>query len=156
MKMIPWLVVATACSGVTMALGSIKYLQYLEARSFFEDLPTPVTTISAAVAKSDSWDSIRIIGGSVRSPKHLIVSAEISARIVSLPFQSGQLVPEGATMLALFGDDLRAQREALIAELELITIQLRRNQALKEQSLIALDELDVLYSRMIWKMLQIS
>ncbi len=146
--MIPWLVVATACSGVTVALGSIKYLQYLETMSFLEDFPTPVTTISAAMAKSDSWHAHRIIGGSVRSPKHLIVSAEISARIVSLPFQSGQLVPEGATMLALFGDDLRAQREALLAELELTTIQLRRNQTLKEQSLIALDELDVLHSRL--------
>ena len=50
-------------------------------------------------------------------------------------------------MLKLFDEDLKAQRDALVADLNLVKVQLERVQKLKQQSLASQDQLDTLLAR---------
>ena len=89
-------------------------------------------------------------------PEHLVISAEMAGRVVELPYQSGEVVPEGAAVLVLFDDDLEAQREALEADLNLVSTQLERNRTLEADALISQDQLDVLKARSLSLKAQIA
>ena len=85
-----------------------------------ESFPPPAEAITVAEAQADTWVPTRLLSGTVRSPDHLVISAETAGRIVELPFLSGEVVPEGAAILVLFDDDLEAQREAMPTKTEMI------------------------------------
>ena len=147
MKAVPWLIAAAGCATVSGVLGGVKYLQYKEAMALMESFPPPFNAISVVEAKKDFWQPTRILGGSVRSPEHLVVSAETSGRIVELPFPSGEIVPKGATILSLFEDDIEAQRKSLVAEAKLVAVQLRRNRTLEANSMVSQDQVDTLNAK---------
>ena len=58
--------------------------------------------------------------------------------------------------MVLFDDDLEAQREALEADLNLVSTQLERNRTLEADSLISQDQLDVLKARSLSLKAQIA
>ena len=151
-----WLITGTACMLVTAALAGIKFLQISEAMALLESFPPPSESITVAQAEADTWEPTRLLSGTVRSPEHLVISAEIAGRVVELPYQSGEVVPEGAAVLVLFDDDLEAQREALEADLNLVSTQLERNRTLEADALISQDQLDVLKARSLSLKAQIA
>ena len=144
MKWRAWLVTGTFCLTVTAVLAGVKYSQIAQAMAFMESFPPPSETITISQARSDSWAPTRLLSGTVRSPEHLVIATEIPGRVVELPFASGDTVPKGAAILVLFNDDLEAQRTALQADLNLVNTQLRRNQTLEADALVAQDQLDTL------------
>lgn len=147
MKLKPWFVTAAGCLGVTAVLASVKYLQIAEAMAFMESFPPPSETITITEARADTWAPTRLLNGTVRSPEHLVVSAETAGRIVELPYASGAEVPAGKAVLVLFNDDVVAQRDALEADLKLVQTQLKRNQTLEADALISEDQMDALRAR---------
>ena len=151
-----WLITGTACVLVTAALAGIKFLQISEAMALMESFPPPSESITVAQAEADTWEPTRLLSGTVRSPEHLVISAEMAGRVVELPYQSGEVVPEGAAVLVLFDDDLEAQREALEADLNLVSTQLERNRTLEADALISQDQLDVLKARSLSLKAQIA
>ena len=112
-----------------------------------ESFPPPYETITLASAVAEDWQPTRLLSGTVQSPQYLVISAEAPGRIVGLPYQSGDAVPMGEKILMLFDDDVRAERDALNSDLELVKAQLLRNLTLEAESLVSQNELDILRAR---------
>jgi len=152
----PWIFTAIICLSVTAALSGIKFLQISKAMAFMESFPPPSESITVTAVRADVWEPTRLLSGTVRSPEHLVISAEMAGRLVELPYQSGDVVPEGEPILVLFDDDLEAQRAALEADLALVNTQLQRNRTLEADSLVSQDQLDVLKARSLSLTAQIA
>jgi len=151
-----WLVTGAVCLGVTATLTSIKFAQISKAMAFMESFPPPSEAITVAEVQPGQWEPTRLLSGTVRSPEHLVISAESPGRVVELPFKSGEVVPEGSAVLVLFDDDLEAQQEALRADLNLIDTQLDRNRTLEADALVSQDQLDTLSARSLSLKAQIA
>ena len=151
-----WLVTGAVCLGVTATLTSIKFAQISKAMAFMESFPPPSEAITVAEVQPGQWEPTRLLSGTVRSPEHLVISAESPGRVVELPFKSGEVVPEGSAVLVLFDDDLEAQQEALRADLNLINTQLDRNRTLEADALVSQDQLDTLSARSLSLKAQIA
>jgi membrane fusion protein (multidrug efflux system) len=109
--------------------------------------PPAYETVTAVQAGSEAWTPIRRLTGTVRAPEFVEIAAEASGRVTRLPHAAGDIVPEGDVILALFDEDLKAQREALDADLTLVHLQLERIERLKQESLASQDQLDTLLAR---------
>ena len=156
MKVGSWFLTGIACTVVTAILAGVKFLQISDAMALMESFPPPSESVTVAQAQADTWEPTRLLSGTVRSPEHLVISAEMAGRVVELPFESGEVVPEGAAVLVLFDDDLEAQRTALQADLNLVDTQLERNRTLEADSLISQDQLDTLKARSLSLKAQIA
>jgi len=109
--------------------------------------PPAYETVTAVRAGSESWVPIRRLTGTVRAPEFVEIAADGAGRVMALPHAAGDIVPEGEVILALFDEDLKAQRAALDADLTLVHLQLDRIERLQEQSLASQDQLDTLLAR---------
>jgi len=156
MRKHPWILTIIVCLSVTAALSGIKFLQISKAMAFMESFPPPSESITVATVRADIWQPTRLLSGTVRSPEHLVISAEMAGRVVELPYQSGDVVPEGEAILVLFDDDLEAQRTALEADLSLVDMQLQRNRTLEADALVSQDQLDTLKARSLSLKAQIA
>ena len=156
MRIHPWFLTAVVCISVTATLSGIKFFQISKALAFMESFPPPSESVTVANARADTWKPTRLLSGTVRSPEHLVISAEMAGRVVELPYRSGDVVPEGEPILVLFDDDLEAQRVALEADLSLVDTQLKRNRTLEADALISQDQLDTLTARSLSLRAQIA
>ncbi len=147
MRVIPWLLTALVCLGVTSGLAAIKYQQITDAMAMAESFPPPYSAITAGKLSQAVWTPVRKLTGTVRAPQFIEVAAEATGRVVELPVAPGAVVEKGDVIFRLFDEDLKAQAEALTADLELITLQIERVKRLKSQSLASQDQLDTLLSR---------
>lgn len=147
MRIVPWAITVTVCFVVTGALAGIKYLQISEAMAMAENFPPPYAVVTAETVSTKPWTPVRQLTGTVRAPQFIQVAAEATGRVVELPVGAGDVVEEGQIIVQLFDADLRAQRNALLADLHLIEVQLERIQRLKQQSLASQDQLDTLLAR---------
>ncbi len=152
----PWLITASVCLLISASLVGIKFMQISQAMAFMESFPPPYETVTVASARSDEWQPTRLLTGTVQSPEYLVISAETPGRIMQLPHRSGETVPAGAEVLVLFDDDVEAQRDALLADLNLVETQLSRNLTLEADSLVSQDQLDILKARKLSLRAQIS
>ena len=143
----PWVITISACLVITFSLTGIKFFQISKAVALMESFPPPYETITLASAVAEDWQPTRLLSGTVQSPQYLVISAEAPGRIVGLPYQSGDAVPMGEKILMLFDDDVRAERDALNADLELVKAQLLRNLTLEAESLVSQNEVDILRAR---------
>jgi len=147
MRIFPWLITITVCFSVTGALGGIKYLQISEAMAMAESFPPPYSVVTSTGAEQTQWTPVRRLTGTVRAPEFVEIAAEATGRIVELAVTAGGEVAQGDVILQLFDEDLKAQRDALNADLNLVKVQLERTQKLKKQSLASQDQLDILLAR---------
>lgn len=147
MRIVPWLVTLVVCSAVTAALAGVKYRQISSAMEMAESYPPPYSVVTAQAAQQVEWTPVRRLTGNVRAPYFVEIAAEATGRVVELPFTAGEVVTQGDVILRLFDEDLKAQRAALTADLDLVQVQLARVQKLKKQSLASQDQLDTLLAR---------
>ncbi len=147
MRIFPWLAAVLVCFTVTAGLAGIKYLQISQAMAMAASFPPPYSVVTAAKAQTVEWTPVRRLTGTVRAPEFVAIAAEATGRIVELPAAPGAVVEKDAVLLRLFDEDLKAQREALEADLNLVKVQLERIQKLKKESLASQDQLDTLLAR---------
>ena len=147
MRIVPWLLTVLICFSVTAGLAGIKYLQISAAMAMAESFPPPFAAITAHTATKSQWTPVRRLTGSVRAPEFVSMTAEATGRVVALPVAAGAVVQEGDVVFQLFDEDLKAQRTALLADLDLVKVQLKRVQKLKQDSLASQDQLDTLLAR---------
>jgi membrane fusion protein (multidrug efflux system) len=147
MRIIPWFITVFLCVTVTAALAGIKYRQIAAGMAMAESMPPNFETITQTPLQVTQWTPIRRLTGSVRAPEYVQISAEAPGRVVALPFAAGEEVPAGAIIVQLFDEDLKAQRDALKADQALVALQIKRTEALKQQSLASQDQLDTLLAR---------
>lgn len=117
MRIVPWAITVGICFVVTGTLAGIKYLQISEAMAMAENFPPPYAVVTAELVEQKQWTPVRQLTGTVRAPQFVQVAAEATGRVVELPVSAGHVVEKGQIMLRLFDEDLRAQRDALVAEI---------------------------------------
>lgn len=147
MRVVPWIVTTLACFTVAGGLAGIKYFQISSAMAMAENFPPPYSVVTGVTAEQNVWTPVRRLTGSVRAPEFIEVAAEATGRVIELPVAPGDVVAAGDIVLRLFDEDLKSQRDALNADLNLVGLQLKRVQALKKQSLASQDQLDTLLAR---------
>ena len=147
MRIISWLITLVVCLAVTGGLAGFKYFQIAEAKALAESFPPPFSVVTTASAQQDEWTAIRRLTGTVRAPQFVEVAAEATGRVVELPSEAGAVVQEGEVLLRLFDDDLKAQRAAFEADLNLVNLQLKRTRELKKDAMASQDQLDTLEAR---------
>lgn len=147
MRIVPWLLTVVVCCAVTAGLAGIKYLQISSAMAMAESFPPTYAVVTAQTAQQSDWTPTRRLTGSVRAPEFVEISAEATGRLTNLPVASGDIVQKGDVIFKLFDEDLDAQRDALEADLGLVSVQLTRIEKLQQQSLASQDQLDTLLAR---------
>lgn len=147
MRIVPWLITGFGCIGVTAALAGIKYTQIQSAMAMAASFPPPSQVVASTLVEAKEWTPIRRLTGSVRAPQFVTIAAEASGRIVALPHTAGDEVSADDVLLQLFDADLKAQRDAISADLQLADTQLQRLRTLKRDALASQDQLDTLLAR---------
>lgn len=147
MRIIPWLLTTAVCLLVTAGLAGIKYIQISSAMAMAENFPPPYSVVTAEHVQQVPWTPVRRLTASVRAPEFVQIAAEATGRVVELPAAAGDVVQAGDVVIRLFDEDLKAQREALQADLDLVQLQLKRIEKLKKESLASQDQLDTLLAR---------
>ena len=147
MRSLSWIVTFTVCAVVAGLLGGIKYFQVSAAMAMAAEFPPPYSVVATANVVETQWTPVRRLTGTVRAPNFINVTAEATGKIVALPIAAGEIANKGEILLQLFNEDLKAQRVALEADLNLVLTQLERVESLMERSLASQDQLDTLVAR---------
>ncbi|HKU93653.1 MAG TPA: efflux RND transporter periplasmic adaptor subunit [Vineibacter sp.] len=88
-----------------------------------------IAVVAQPVAAETLPQSLEAIG-SLQSVQEVMLSAEVSGRIVSLLFEAGNTVAAGAPLVQLYDAPERADRAAAAARLQLADVQYKRAQSL--------------------------
>ncbi|TWT09675.1 efflux RND transporter periplasmic adaptor subunit [Reyranella sp. CPCC 100927] len=89
----------------------------------------PIEVVAQAVTPETLPQFLEAIG-SLQSVQEVMLSAEVSGRIVSIRFEAGSTVASGAPLLQLYDAPERADRAAAAARLQLADLQYKRAAAL--------------------------
>ncbi|MCL4790649.1 MAG: efflux RND transporter periplasmic adaptor subunit [Gammaproteobacteria bacterium] len=103
--------------------------------------PPPVT-VSATTATTESWTPTIAAVGSLRASRGVDVTAQVAGQIISLDFESGDVVAAGELLARQYAADEEAQLAGLAADRRLAEINLRRAHELAKQKLIAAFDVD--------------
>ena len=147
MRIISWLITLLVCLAVTGGLAGLKYRQVTDAMAMAASFPPPYSVVTSASAQQQEWTAVRRLTGTVRTPEFVELTAEATGRIITLGAPAGAIVAKDDIIVQLFDEDLRAQKEALSADLNLVKLQLKRTQQLRSEGMASQDQLDTLEAR---------
>ncbi len=147
MRIISWLITLLVCLLVTGGLAGFKYRQVTDAMAMAASFPPPYSVVTSTSAQQQEWTAVRRLTGTVRAPEFVELTAEATGRIVTLGAPAGAIVAKDDVIVQLFDEDLRAQQEALSADLNLVKLQLKRTRQLRNEGMASQDQLDTLEAR---------
>jgi membrane fusion protein (multidrug efflux system) len=147
MRILSWLITLLVCLTVTGGLAGFKYRQISEAMAMAASFPPPYSVVTATSVEQQEWTAVRRLTGTVRAPQFVELTAEATGRIINLAAAAGTVVAKGDVIVQLFDDDLKAQQEALSADLSLVELQLKRTRQLRNDGMASQDQLDTLEAR---------
>ena len=147
MRIISWLITLLVCLAVTGGLAGLKYRQVTDDMAMAASFPPPYSVVTSASAQQQEWTAVRRLTGTVRTPEFVELTAEATGRIITLGASAGAIVEKDDVIVQLFDEDLRAQQEALSADLNLVKLQLKRTQQLRSEGMASQDQLDTLEAR---------
>ncbi|MEO1007201.1 MAG: efflux RND transporter periplasmic adaptor subunit [Planctomycetota bacterium] len=145
--MVKWLiavvVVLLLLGGVgVLAIGQLGGPGAIQAR--FQPTDNATEVIIETVSRGDLLRTVNA-PGSVEPSSRVQISAEVSARIVALPFEEGQTVRAGDIVCRLDAEDLQARLDAAQSRLRSQQAQLRGAEAELELSLLEMGRVQELY-----------
>lgn len=127
---------------VVGVLGGIKGLQInrmIAQGSQFVPPPEPVTT---APVISESWESLLTSVGSLEAVEGITVSAELSGKVVRIPFEAGSRVRAGEILLQQDTTSEAAQLRAAEAAVALKRLEIERSRALLAKKAVSKAQYD--------------
>ncbi len=123
-------------------LFGYKYRQgQLQAKAMASQLPPPVT-VSAGVAREESWQPALRTTGSLAAVQGVEVSSELAGLVAQITFESGDAVRAGAPLVHLNVETDEAQLRSQAAATELARQTLARARLLRESNVNAQADLD--------------
>lgn len=133
------LVVAVVIIG---ALGAIKLTQFKTMMAAGEAMTMPPTTVNAAVAKGESWESVFESVGTLVAVNGITLTSEVAGTVEKILFQPGQSVDEGKLLVQLESSIEKASLDQAKAQLELSQKDADRTRELFRKKAIAQSDLD--------------
>ena len=123
-------------------LGGIKSLQIVRMiAQGSQSVPTP-ETVTTTVVHTDSWESRLTAVGSLAAVQGVMVTAELTGKVVRIAFEPGTKVNAGDLLLQQDTSSEAAQLRAVEANVVLAKLNLERLKKLLEQRTIAQSQYD--------------
>ncbi len=137
-----WLWLLLICVLLIVCLLYIKYLQISKAIAFAESFPERSESVTAIVLEPIVWNKMYRTIGEVKAAQFVELRNEVDGVIADLGFTGGSAVDKGQTLLRLDSSEEQSQRRALLAQLELAEIQLKRLTELRTKKLASKNDYD--------------
>jgi len=122
-------------------IGGIKVLQIERMTAQARQSPPPEIVTSAVVHK-ETWESLLTAVGSLQAVQGVMVTAELTGKVVNIAFRPGTMVQAGDLLVKQDTSTEEAQLRAAEAEAELAKINLERRRELLERKIISKSEYD--------------
>lgn len=131
--------------GATVIFGgvfAVKAVMNTGMNEFFDNMPQPTASVSAAVARAERWrDGAEAVGTFV-AVNGTDVTTEAGGVIRAILFEPGQRVKAGTVLVRLNTANEEATLRALEAAAKLAASQRDRWRELGQQKLVSLDEVE--------------
>jgi len=101
--------------------------------------PQPVVTQEVSPAP---YSKVLQLNGNLITQEKVDLQAEAAGRVTGIFFEDGQIVQEGDLLVKLLDDTLQAEKERLMANLDLATLQKNRQEQLFSQGGTSREQLD--------------
>jgi len=137
-----WLITIIALLVIIAGLGFVKFSQIKAAIAFGESFPEPSETVNAFEARSSNWQPSVTVVGQVKAQRNLDVRNEIEGILTKVNFASGAKVRKGDIIAQLNTDTEEAQLDAIKAEINLATLEVKRFTNLLELKASSVELLD--------------
>jgi membrane fusion protein (multidrug efflux system) len=128
---------------VVIGLASIKVLQF-NAMAEASSSANPPPAVTSYVVDRKDWQSYFDTVGTVRSDEGITVSAELSGRVQSINFQSGDEVKAGALLLTQDDSNEAARLKAAQAQLRLAKYNFEQVSRLRSQNTVSENEFETI------------
>ena len=123
-------------------LGGIKSLQIVRMiAQGSQSVPTP-ETVTTTVVQTDSWESRLTAVGSLAAVQGVMVTAELTGKVVRIAFEPGTKVNAGDLLLQQDISSEAAQLRAVEANVALAKLNLERLKKLLDRRTIAQSQVD--------------
>jgi len=123
-------------------LGGIKGLQIDRMIAQGSQYVPPPETVTTTVVRTDSWESRLTAVGSLVAVQGVMVTAELSGKIVRIAFEPGTHVKAGDLLLQQDTSSEAAQLRAIEANVTLAKLNLERLQKLLDRRTVAQSQYD--------------
>jgi len=127
---------------VVGGLGGIKGLQIDRMIAQARQFAPPPETVATAVARTDSWESLLTSVGSLEAVQGVMVTAELTGKVVNIAFQPGTAVKAGDLLVKQDTSTEEAQLRAAEATAALAKTNLDRLRDLLARKIISQSEYD--------------
>jgi len=123
-------------------LGGIKGLQINQMIAQGSQSVPPPETVTTAVVQTDSWESRLTAVGSLAAVQGVMVTAELTGKIVRIAFEPGTMVHAGDLLVQQDTSSEAAQLRAAEATVELAKLNYERLKKLLDRRTIAQSQYD--------------
>jgi membrane fusion protein, multidrug efflux system len=123
-------------------LGGIKGLQINRMMAQARQFAPPPETVTTAVARTESWESLLTAVGSLEAVRGVMVTAELTGKVVDIAFEPGTLVRAGDLLAKQDTSTEEAQLRAAEATAALAKSNYDRMKELLGRKIISQSEYD--------------
>ena len=118
-------------------LGAIKGLQINRMIAVGSQSAPPPETVTTAVVRSESWEELITSVGSLEAVQGVMLTAELSGKVVRITFEPGTKVKAGDLLLQQDISSEEAQLRAAEATVALTKLELERSRKLLTKKAVA-------------------
>jgi len=136
-------VAVASLAAIVVLLGSIKFLQFSAMAETNLAGPPPIT-VSSYVVETKAWANYFDTVGTVRSDEGITVSAELSGRVQTIHFQSGDEIKAGEMLLTQDSSNEVAQLKSAEAQLRLAKYNFDQVSRLLSQNTVSENEFETI------------
>ena len=123
-------------------LGGIKFLQIKSMIAYGNQFVPPPVTVTVATATRDTWESQLTAVGSLEAVQGVMVTAELSGKIVKIAFEPGSKVKAGDLLIQQDIASETAQLRAAETDVDLTRLNLDRTKKLLTDNAISQSKFD--------------
>ena len=131
--------------GVLIVAGTLAGVKTLQIRAMIaqgEKFVMPPEVVTSTTVKTDSWETLLTAVGSLDAVQGVVVTAEVTGKVVKVPFQSGSSVAAGDLLVQQDLSVEQAQLRSAEAVAELARSRFERAKALLPKKAIAQSDYD--------------
>ena len=123
-------------------LAGIKSLQIKRMIAHGDNFVPPPEVVTTAMAKTDSWESFLTAVGSLEAVQGVVVTSELTGKVVRIAFEPGTMVKAGDLLVQQDTSVESAQLRAAEAEVALAKINFERTKKLVANNTVSQSDFD--------------
>ncbi len=135
-----WIVMLIAAIVIFGGVFGIKALLSKKTNEFFDNMPQPAATVTAATAKTQRWSEAGQAVGTLVAVNGTEVTTEADGVVRSIEFNAGEPVKAGTVLVRLNTANEAAHLKALETSANLASTQAQRWQQLGKDKLVSVDD----------------